>query len=118
MIHQLKPITIPPSQIIAAAQSIAAKDENAWEFTPEQYLTAVRNYLECCISDIVSDADWWANKDNFSAAKKYTPSHCEEAGELLMPPAPEWAHEPINGTNAIVQRAELTPEPDGNILWA
>lgn len=111
-------ITFTDKQIIAAAQKIAANDDSAWETTPEQYLTAVRNYLACCISDIVSDADWYANKDNFSVEKQYTPSFCDEADDLILPDTPEWAKERIDGSTAIVQRRELTPEPDGNILYA
>lgn len=96
MAHAIKPITITPEQIIAAAQRIVNKDETAWESTPEEYLAAVRNYLECCISDILSDADWHANNDNFTVGKKYFPSFVEEANELGLPEPPEWAHEELS----------------------
>lgn len=88
----VQPITITPEQIIAAAQKIAAKDDSAWQYTPEKYLAAVRSYLEACINDIVYDADWHANKDNFDADEQHNFS-VDFADELVMPEPPEWARE-------------------------
>jgi len=90
---KIQPITITPEQIIAAAQLIANKDENAWDTTADDYLAAVRSYLECCFFDILADADWYANKDHFFASRKYTTPFVDSADELIMPPAPEWATE-------------------------
>lgn len=113
----IEPIIITPEQIMAAAAKIAAKDETAWEYTSEQYLKAVRSFLESSISDIVADADWHASTD-FSADKKYVPSFCDEASDFAVPPAPEWAHDDVNLATDIVQRRQLTPEPDGDIIYA
>jgi len=97
----IEPIIITPEQIMAAAAKIAAKDENAWEYTSTQYLEAVRSYLESCIYDIVNDADWHANKDNFSAAKYAKSlrtdkvSDLDEASDFAVPEPPEWAHDEV-----------------------
>ena len=80
---------------MAAAAKIAAKDDNAWEYTSEQYLAAVRSFLEGSISDIVADADWHANQSNFSANKKYGASILDEESDFAVPPAPEWAHDEV-----------------------
>ena len=103
---------------MAAAAKIAAKDENAWEFTSEQYLAAVRSFLEGSISDIVSDADWHANKSAFSANKKHAMSFMGEASAFAVPPAPEWAHDDVNLATDLVQRRQLEPDENGDIIYA
>lgn len=115
MKHQLKSITITKEQIIAAAQLIINKTDEAWEYTEDQVLSAVETWLRCKVSDILADADWHANKDLFdihSAGKKYQPSFVEEADALVLPEPPEWAHDEI------VQRPALQADETGEILWA
>lgn len=114
MTHQLKPITITPEQITAAAQLIINQTDDAWQYTEEQWLAAVENYLRCKVSDILADADWFANKDGFEVetAIKGQTSFVEDAKELNLPQRPEWAQ------GDIIQRRSIQPEPDGDVLWA
>lgn len=137
MTHELKPITITPEQIIAAAQKIVnahAKDDEGWQYTEAQWLAAVEHYLRCKVNDLLIDADWLANKDRFDVERTcdyptcqiapaphsvYCPEHTgyldpETAQALNIPPAPPWA----KGNGEIIQRPQLDPEPDGDILWA
>ena len=120
----IKPIIITPEQIMAAATKIAAKDETAWEFTSTQYLKAVRSFLESSIYDLLNDADWHANADNFAAEKfdgtrrTNRVSDLDESSDFDVPEPPEWAHDDVNLATDIVQRRQLTPEPDGDIIYA
>ena len=119
MNNHFEPIIITKEQIIAAAQLIANKDGNAWEYTPQQYVVAVEGYLHCLISDILNDADWHAGKDHFTAGKKYDPAFCDEATELVMPQPPEWAHDQADrDTAAFAPRPQCQVEPDGQIYFA
>jgi hypothetical protein len=91
--HDIKPIIITPEQIIAAAQKIANEDDDAHSYTADQYVVAVRRYLESCVNDLLVDADWHANRDNFSATTIYDNWLVDEAEELAIP-VPEWATQP------------------------
>ena len=113
----IEPIIITPEQIMAAAAKIAAQDGGAWEYTSEQYLMAVRSFLESSISDIVADADWHASTV-FSADKKYVPSFCDKASDFAVPEPPEWAHDEVNLATDIVQRRQLQPDENGDIIYA
>lgn len=90
MSHELKPIIVLPEQIIAAAQKIANQDDDAWQYTPEQYLNAVRSFLEASINNLVYDAEWHATKDLFDADKEFTFS-LDFAPGFDIPEPPEWA---------------------------
>lgn len=133
MTKKLQPVAIiiHPSQIMAAAQKIADHSDYAWESTEEQWLAAVENYLRRKVNELLVDADWHATKDGITidlqcdhptceAAPLPHSVYCEQHGNLnataatkfKLPEPPDWAH------SEIVQRRQLTPEPDGDILWA
>lgn len=123
MTHRLKPITITPEQIIAAAQKIvdSLATHGSWEYTEEQALKAVENYLRCKVSDILAEPEWFFDQDHFdlATAASAKPAYVADgATELVMPPAPEWAHDTIDRISAPpAARPELQIEDGGNVLW-
>lgn len=137
MNHQLKPITIPPEQIIAAAQKIADARDDAWEYTEEQWLAATEHWIRACVKDILVDADFNANKiggfepdftcdaPNCKRAPLANNIYCdyhsdwaiEDKTELVMPQPPEWAHDTII-TAPPAPRPEIHADEHGDYLYA
>lgn len=66
MSTELKPITITPERIIAAAQKIADSHDDAWEHTPEQYIAATEHWLRIKINELLSEAAHYASKSDIS----------------------------------------------------
>lgn len=133
MTYRIMPIIITPAQIAAIAQVIASDQANEQEQpTPEQWQAATEHWLRAKINDILVDVDWHARNDfsieptcqgggcrkaplPHSVYCRYHTDQAIEDGETgrTVPVVPTVARP----STAIVQRRELTPEPDGNILW-
>ena len=115
MTHQLKPITITPEQMIAAAQKIVNSADDAWQYSEAQILQAVERWLMLSVSDLLTDADWYARTDGFTFDNTYSASSVpDEAKEVEIPPAPHWAK--ANGE--IIQRRQPLPDENGDIIYA
>jgi hypothetical protein len=128
-------ITITPEQIIAAAQKIANATDDAWEYSEADWLVAVEHYLRCMVNDVLADADWHAERDHFTVTRKYDhptcyakpaelsiycAEHCgcyepDTAAELVLPPAPPWAHD--IATAPFAPRPELQSDEQGEYIY-
>lgn len=136
---QLKSIVITPEQIIAAAALIRKDQEDldTAQCTDEQWAIATEHWLRVKLNELLVDVDWNA-RSGFEIEPKCDYATCQdkplphsiycqrhndnalEDGEkgYTMPIYPTVVRKDEDRSVAIVQRRELAPEPDGNVLWA